>query len=85
MNTRYGMATTGYAYVQLGAAATEQLFMQGLEGTVELQLTLRPFSAVGELRGPLTPVSRPPSRPCAQNHQSFSLISKYSCQQFLES
>ena len=53
----YGKASNGYAYVQLGAAATEQLFMQGLEGTVELEMTLRPFSSVGELRGNLTPVS----------------------------
>lgn len=85
----YGKASNGYAYVQLGAAATEQLFMQGLEGTVELEMTLRPFSSVGELRGNLTPVSptspwlpRSPPGPRngasskeARSHQSFSLIS----------
>ena len=70
----YGKASRGYAYVQLGAAATEQLFMQGLEGTVELELTLRPFSAAGELSGCLTPVARPPTRPSGQSHRSFSLI-----------
>ena len=85
----YGKASNGYAYVQLGAAATEQLFMQGLEGTVELEMTLRPFSSVGELRGSLTPVSptspwlprNPPgpwsgtSSKDARSHKSFSLIS----------
>ena len=85
----YGKATNGYAYVQLGAAATEQLFMQGLEGTVELEMTLRPFSSTGELRGSLTPASptspwlprNPPgpwngtSTQGARSHPSFSLIS----------
>ena len=85
----YGKLSNGYAYVQLGAAATEQLFMQGLEGKVELEMTLRPFSSVGELRGSLTPVSptspwlpRNPPGPWsgtnskeARSHQSFSLIS----------
>ena len=89
----YGKASNGYAYVQLGAAATEQLFMQGLEGTVELEMTLSPFSSVGELRGSLTPVSptspwlpRNPPGPWsgtsskeARSHQSFSLISHPPC------
>ena len=70
----YGKASRGYAYVQLGAAATEQLFMQGLEGTVELELTQRPFSAAGELSGCLTPVARPPTHSSGQSHRSFSLI-----------
>jgi hypothetical protein len=85
----YGKATNGYAYVQLGAAATERLFMQGLEGTVELEMTLRPFSSTGELRGSLTPASptspwlprNPPgpwnraSTQGPRSHPSFSLIS----------
>merc|ERR1711865_455862 len=85
----YGKLSNGYAYVQLGAAATEQLFMQGLEGKVELEMSLSPFSSVGELRGSLTPVSptspwlpRNPPGPWsgnsskeARSHQSFSLIS----------
>ena len=71
----YDKASMGYAYIQLGAAATEQLYMQGLQGVVELELTLKPLSSVGELRGALTPVGKAPTLPgYQQQHKRFSLI-----------
>ena len=70
----YNEGVRMYAYMRLGAAATEQLFMQKLEGTVELEMRLRSFSSVGELRGLLTPVSSKPRTAGPMNHRAFTLI-----------
>ena len=67
-------AVRAYAYMRLGSAATEQLFMQKLEGTVELELRLRSFESKGELRGLLTPVSRTPHTVGPINHRAFTLL-----------
>ena len=52
----------------------EQLFMQQLEGTVELELSLRPFSPVGELRGLLSPIVEEPRTPGPVRHRAFTLL-----------
>lgn len=70
----YNKATHLYATMILGSAATEQLYMQGLEGTVELELRIEPFSTVGELRGLLTPVSERPHTSGPVNHRAFTLL-----------
>ena len=70
----YDYATRMYAYMMLGSSATEQLFMQRLEGTVELQLSMRPFSSVGEVRGLLTPVREAPHTSGPMNHRAFTLL-----------
>jgi hypothetical protein len=57
----------------LGAAATEQLFMQRLEGTVELELCCQFLSSRAELRGQLTPISEAPLKGVL-NHRAFSLL-----------
>ena len=56
----YEFAAQRYAYMILGSAATEQLFMQRLEGSVELELCCKPFSTHAELRGQLTPIMEAP-------------------------
>ena len=70
----YEQAVRAYAYMLLGSAATEQLFMQQLEGTVELELSLRPFSPVGELRGLLSPIVEEPRTPGPVRHRAFTLL-----------
>ena len=71
----YDYATQAYARMILGAAATEQLWMQKLEGTVELELTVRRFCSVGELRGMLSPVLYAPHISMSTiNHRAFTLI-----------
>ena len=69
----YDMATRWYAQLLLGSAATEQLYMQQLKGTVELEICIRPFSRVGELRGLLTPVSEAPHVSGPIRHRAFTL------------
>lgn len=71
----YDAAITAYARIMLGAAATEQLFMQGLDGEVQLELCLTAFSSQAELRGKLTPVTRKAPAGTYANHKDFSLIS----------
>ena len=70
----YNECARAYGYMILGSAATEQLYMQRLDGTVELELRLRSFSSVGELRGQLTPVSSAPRTKGAMNHRAFTLL-----------
>ena len=70
----YNKTVDAYAYMQLAAAATEQLYMQQLTGVVELELCLRPFSSVGELRGFLTPVAEAPRTPGPMQHRAFTLL-----------
>ena len=72
----YDAGVQAYARIILGAAATEQLFMQGLEGEVELELILTNFSSKAELRGDLTPVERPAARGSFATHRNFSLLKK---------
>ena len=73
----YDYASEWSSFIALGSAATEQLFMQNLEGTVELELTRRPFSSVGELRGLLTPIADASrAQGASANHRRFSLLSK---------
>ena len=71
----YDAAILAYARIMLGAAATEQLFMQGLDGEVRLELKLTAFSSQAELRGKLTPVGRRAPAGDFANHRDFSLIS----------
>ena len=70
----YDAAAMAYARIQLGAAATEQLFMQGLQGTVVLELRLKNLSQQAELRGQLTPVSRPAPKGMTTSHRDFSIL-----------
>lgn len=56
----YDWLSEAMARISLGAAATEQLFMQRAQGEVVLQLTRKPLSTVGEIRGQLTPVNEAP-------------------------
>ena len=60
----YDKAVRAYAFTLLCSAATEQLFMQQLEGKVELELLLTPFSSTGEICGLLSPVAEAPSKVC---------------------
>lgn len=71
----YDAAIIAYARIRLGAAATEQLFMQGLDGEVCLELRLTAFSSQAELRGKLTPVGRRAPAGDFANHRDFSLLS----------
>ena len=70
----YEKAARSYAMMILGSAATEQLFMQQLEGVVELELETRNLSTTGELRGLLTPVSEEPRTPGPIKHRAFTLL-----------
>lgn len=70
----YDRLVNWYAYILLRSAATEQLFMQGLEGAVELELRLTPFSTAGEIIGRLTPVSDKPHI-AGLNHRAFTIFS----------
>lgn len=74
----YDYAAQCYAQMILGAAATEQLWMQRLEGTVELELVIKPLSNIGELRGLLSPVLDAPQVPQhlqgIMNHRAFTLL-----------
>ena len=70
----YDKAVRAYAFMLLGSAATEQLFMQQLEGKVELELLLTPFSSTGEICGLLSPVAEAPSTPGPLKHRAFTLI-----------
>merc|ERR1711871_283513 len=59
----------------LGSAATEQLWMQRLEGDVELELKMTPFSQAAEIRGTLSPVhTKPHVQTGAVNHRGFTLL-----------
>ena len=70
----YNYAAQCYAQIMLGAACTEQLWMQKLQGTVELELCIKPFSRIGELRGMLSPVLEKPHVSGPINHRAFTLI-----------
>lgn len=70
----YDFTARWYAQILLRSAATEQLYMQRLQGTVELEMRLQPFSRVGELRGLLTPVAEAPRTSGPIRHRAFTLL-----------
>ena len=70
----YNYAAERYAQMLLGSCATEQLWMQKLEGSVELEIKLQPFSPVAEIRGLLSPIVEKPRVAGAINHRAFTLI-----------
>ena len=70
----YNYVADGYAKLVLGAACTEQLWMQRLEGSVELELRMRPFSSCAEVCGILSPVLERPRTAGPTNHRAFTII-----------
>lgn len=70
----YSYVAHGYAQLVLGAACTEQLWMQRLEGSVELELRMRPFSSCAEVCGMLSPVLERPRTAGPTNHRAFTII-----------
>lgn len=69
-----------HARIVLGAAATKQLVMQRLEGTVELELRYRPLSSTAELRGQLTPLLGAPRAYLGfPRHSSYNSSCEASC------
>lgn len=70
----YNYVARAYAFMLLGSAATEQLFMQRLEDKVELEMVLQPFSSIGVMRGMLTPVAENPRTSGPMNHRAFTIL-----------
>ena len=74
----YDHVVRAYAFMLLGSSATEQLFMQRLEGTVELEMKLRNCSFIGHVCGRLTPVHEAPHTAGPMNHRAFSILANAS-------